>query len=395
MPGQSRILILTSLTGGGHLSLAEALRDLLRAAGVSASVTIADPQPPLIGYHYRLVSRHALGIWSAEYALLDTPWRARLAQRAFARLTRRSLLAALDQAAPDLVISTYPFFGYGSVEALRLRGAPAPVALLLSDPARVHATWLAERRAALTLAPTRETYQQARAAGFAPARLLLSGWPVRAQFLAAAALTPDAAQASRTRTLAALGLDPGRFTVFLQGGGEGAARVGRAIASIRAAGGEGGAQVILVAGSNRELQARYRGAAGVATLPFTTHIAPYMAAADVVMGKAGPNMLFEAVTLGKPFIATTYIPGQERPNLAFIERHGLGWVALTEPRRRALLARVMRSDGEDAGTLAAMRARVEAYRAWNQEAVAGIAPALGALLAARAVARSRAPGEEE
>jgi UDP-N-acetylglucosamine:LPS N-acetylglucosamine transferase len=394
MPGQSRILILTSLTGGGHLSLAEALRDLLRAAGVGATVTIADPQPPLIGYHYRLVSRHALGIWSAEYALLDTPRRARLAQRAFARLTRRSLLAALDQAAPDLVISTYPFFGYGLVEALRLRGASAPVALLLSDPARVHATWLAERRAALTLAPTRETYQQALAAGFAPARLLRSGWPVRAQFLAAAALTPDAAQSSRARTLAALGLDPGRFTVFLQGGGEGAARVGRAVASIRAAGGEGGAQVILAAGSNRELLARYRGAVGVATLPFTTHIAPHMAAADVVMGKAGPNMLFEAVTLGKPFIATTYIPGQESPNLAFIERHSLGWVALTEPRRRALLARIMRSDGEDAGTLAAMRARVEAYRAWNQEAVAGIAPALGALLAARAVARSGAPGEE-
>jgi UDP-N-acetylglucosamine:LPS N-acetylglucosamine transferase len=47
-----------------------------------------------------------------------------------------------------------------------------------------------------------------------------------------------------------------------------------------------------------------------------------------VMGKAGPNVMFEAVTLGKPFIATAYIPGQEELNLGFIRRHKLGWIAL-------------------------------------------------------------------
>ena len=75
----------------------------------------------------------------------------------------------------------------------------------------------------------------------------------------------------------------------------------------------------------------------VATLPHTNDIAPYMAAADIIMGKAGPNILFESVMLGKPFFATTFIPGQEQENLAFIQRHGLGWVALHPEEQRSLL----------------------------------------------------------
>ena len=66
-----------------------------------------------------------------------------------------------------------------------------------------------------------------------------------------------------------------------------------------------------------------------------------MAAADVVMGKAGPNMLFEAITLGKPFIATSYIPGQESLNLEFIERHGLGWIALNKKKQTNLIEALM------------------------------------------------------
>ncbi len=66
-----------------------------------------------------------------------------------------------------------------------------------------------------------------------------------------------------------------------------------------------------------------------------------MAAADIIMGKVGPNILFESVMLGKPFIATTFIPGQEQENLAFIQRHGLGWVAIQPEEQRTLLAKLI------------------------------------------------------
>ena len=86
-----------------------------------------------------------------------------------------------------------------------------------------------------------------------------------------------------------------------------------------------------------------------------------MAAADVIMGKAGPNALFEAVTLNKPFIATSFIPGQEQENLSFIQRHGLGWVALRPQEQLSLLSALMHNTDE----MQAMSNSIEVYRHWN------------------------------
>jgi 1,2-diacylglycerol 3-beta-galactosyltransferase len=116
--------------------------------------------------------------------------------------------------------------------------------------------------------------------------------------------------------------------------------------------------------------------ARVAALPFTREIAPLVAAADVVMGKAGPNALFEAVALGKPFVATAYIPGQEKGNLRFIREHQLGWVALRPEEQRALLVGLICAPAQ----LVAMRASVNAYRAWNMAATETILPLVEKLI---------------
>src|ERR1051326_1479453 len=128
MSRQKHILILTSQTGGGHTSLAEAIRDMLEHEGQSADVTapppaitIADPQPGFFNVHYRLVSRHALQLWAAEFQFFDTPRRALLAHRVFTRLVRRQLNALLDSAQPDLILTTYPFLSYEVMRALERR----------------------------------------------------------------------------------------------------------------------------------------------------------------------------------------------------------------------------------------------------------------------------------
>jgi UDP-N-acetylglucosamine:LPS N-acetylglucosamine transferase len=193
---------------------------------------------------------------------------------------------------------------------------------------------------------------------------------VRAQF--AAQFAADG-ERSRAATLTPLGLTPDRFTVFLQGGGEGAARFARTVENVLAVGPE--LQIVLACGTNAALLARFAQVERVAALPFTAEIAPYMAAADVVMGKAGPNSLFEAVTLGRPFIATAYIPGQEAANLRFIRKHGLGWVALRPDEQFSLLS----SLAEVPELLAEMAESVDAYRAWNTAATETILPLVDGL----------------
>ncbi len=347
-----KILIFTSKTGGGHVSLAEALRDALSEL---YTIEIIDPQPWIIHWHYRTVSRRALWLWALEFQTADTPARSRAAHWISSRTLFPYVAQTLRTHQPDIVLSTYPFLTCEVMDALQRLDLQRPFAMLLSDPNSVHNSWLSEKRAQAVLATTRETYAQAFAAGFGAGQLFLTGWPVRSQFYRAGG-------DGRAGLLTQLGLNPQAFTVFLQGGGEGAARFAQTVDNVHRV---QGCQVILAAGTNQELIRRYSGTPGLSVLPFTKEIAPYMAAADVVMGKAGPNMLFESVTLGKPFIATAYIPGQEKGNLDFILRYNLGWVALDGQAQFDLVQRLAANPSE----IERVQAGVAAYQAWNAQAV--------------------------
>ena len=387
MLNHKNILILTSKTGGGHVSLAQALYDLISNDSRTGSeendnntqdaktspITIVDPQPGFFHLHYRLVSRYALWLWAAEFQCLDGPRRALLAQRVFTHTVQHQLNVVLDQAQPDLILTTYPFLTYEVSRVLKQRSSKVPLALPFSDANGVHAAWLTEQHAAAALAPTRETYEQALAAGFAPERLHLTGWPVRAQFSHAYPVSSE----TQRELLSRIGLMPDRFTIFLQGGSEGAAHVARTIENVLALRSvTGNVQVILATGTNTTLCERYKNVPDLVALPYTKEIAPYMAAADVIMGKAGPNTLFESVMLGKPFVATAYIPGQEYVNLPFIERHSLGWVALQPDKQHTLLDSLIHNPDQ----LISMAASVNAYRQWNAEANQSILPLIRALL---------------
>ena len=358
-----KILIFTSKTGGGHVSLAEALRDCLQG---EFAVEILDPQPGIIHWHYRMVSRHALWLWAAEFKLSDTPQQALASHRLFTRLFARNIAGVLKQVQPDLVMSTYPFLTYEVVSAMQRSGQRVPFAMLFADPNGVHVSWLTERRADAAFAPTQETYDQAAKAGFSSERLHLTGWPVREQFYR----QPETV---RQEVCQRLGLDAQRFTLFLQGGGEGAARFVQTVENLLAV---EGIQIILAAGTNQAIAGQFEGVEGVRALPFTQEIAPYMAAADVVVGKAGPNMLFETVILGRPFIATAYIPGQEKANLEFIMRHRLGWVELEAEGQVRLVSALAR----DRVMLTAVLESVNHYREWNTAAVETILPLTRRLL---------------
>jgi UDP-N-acetylglucosamine:LPS N-acetylglucosamine transferase len=135
-------------------------------------------------------------------------------------------------------------------------------------------------------------------------------------------------------------------------------------------------QIILAVGTNTQLAARFRGVSHVRVLPFTPTIAPYMAAADVVIGKAGPNFIAEAVMLEKPFLATSFIPGQEAPNLAFLKRHNLGWVCLEPRAQHRHIAEIV----SNPSVLAEKVTNVRLYRAWNMQANQGTYPIIAGLL---------------
>ncbi len=358
------ILILATHTGGGHLNLARGLQDRLEA---NYNVIIADPQPASVDHWYAWVSRHSSLFLTAQYTLSDNAFVSLCFQRVAVLLSSRAIQKIIEQVRPQLVIATHAFLSYAAARASERCCPRVPLVFQLTDLGELHMTWFSEKKADAYLAPTREIFAQALAQGIHPDRLHLTGRPVRRQF-------SDASPGERSATLAALGLDPGVFTVFLQGGAKGSAGVDRTIERLLSA--DVPMQIILAVGNNKSMAARYAGNQRVYTLPFTEMIAPYMAVADVIAGKAGASFISEAFMLEKPFLVTAYIPGQETANLRFVEQHNLGWVSSETADQVKLLTRLAGSPDMLADKVESIRS----YKAWNERANQDICPVIDRLL---------------
>ena len=369
MPQHTRrpsILIVTSSTGGGHINMSAALGEMLDEA---FDVTIINAHPPIVSSFYSFASRHAVTAWSKIMKLTDTEAGARGMHAILYALIRNRLAGIIGQAAPDLIITTHSMLSYEITRLLAAMGQRTPVVFQVTD-LTLHRMWVTEKRASAYLASTREIYDGLLAAGVEPERVALTGRPVRRQFLADYG-------GSRAETLLGLGLDPEVFTAYVQGGAEGSAQIIRTVYALVE--GRSDIQCIVAAGHNEDIRSRVSSLERVAALPYTRHIAPYIAACDVVVGKPGAGSVGEAIMLGKPFITTTVIPYQETPNVDFIERHGLGWNCLEPGSLTALMQRLL----ADRSLLDEKTRAIEAYAAFNLEASQRLVPLMREQLAQR------------
>ena len=359
------ILILISRSGGGHLNLAQALRDMLEAW---YTVLIVDPQSSLVERGYSLVSQRFVPLLTWQFVLTDNPVVAWLLQKALALLASKRFYRIIEEVQPRLIIATHALVSVAVACANETSARRVPLVFQLTDLESVHPTWFVEKHADAYLAPSREIFAQAVRQGIEKERLYLTGRPARRQFY-------ETTVSESGQLLSELGLDPAIFTLFLQGGAQGSASADRLISLILST--NVSAQVILAAGRNQVMAARYAGETRIRVLPFTEHIAPYMAAAHVVAGKAGASFITEAFLLEKPFLVTSLIPGQETPNLRFIERYNLGWICLDRTTQWELLAKLT-SNSE---IIAQKVLAIQAYKAWNLEANQEIRPLIDRLLA--------------
>ena len=76
---------------------------------------------------------------------------------------------------------------------------------------------------------------------------------------------------------------------------------------------------------------------GVTLFPYLKSPEYLMFASDIVVGKAGPNFMFECLALERPILANGCLPGQEEGNLEFITKSKVGWTE-EDPKKAALLA---------------------------------------------------------
>jgi len=154
--------------------------------------------------------------------------------------------------------------------------------------------------------------------------------PVRPGFLC----PPTRAEAREV-----LGLDRTRPTVLLMGGGWGLGP----LASVAAALGQAGIQVLALAGRNqkaaRALAQVARRVPGVSALGFSDQVPLLMAAADLVVTTPGATTCSEARAVGRPLLLLDVVPGHGRDNIQ--HELSLGSAGVVDPEPARLVAAVL------------------------------------------------------
>lgn len=325
----TRILFLFSDTGGGHRSAAQAIHEAIDLywpgrAEISLADFYVEAFPPLLnrtGALYGPMVNKADWTWRAswtlgEYRLVRGPlWRV-LMPTMKGRFVR--LIQAHD---PDVVVSVHPLASTPMAVAAHALPQPIPALTVVTDLVDGSAAWY-DSGVNFTYVPTAPARDKGLRLGLEPGRVEVVGQPVSPRF------QPFAGDRATLRRR--LGLHPDKTTLLIVGGGEGMGNVYATACAIDAS--ELDVQMAVVAGRNAALKAdldAFEWTAPTVVTGFVRNMPEWMAASDVIVTKAGPGTIAEALIEGLPMLLSGYVPGQEKANVDYVVNEGVGVAAFT------------------------------------------------------------------
>ena len=323
------ILFATIAAGGSHVSSCQAMAEAVEAVAPGK---------------FRLARREIMrdyGFTEFDDAhkrnwprALEHPWTVVWGQRfidqtprLWQMFNRRMLLRFSRKAAevlaadpPKLVVANHPWLCTALTQAQRKLGLAVPVLTFQTTTLDVTSLWAVRdvQRMFMGSPVARDLLAEM---GVPRERMDVVGYPVRQGFLVRA---PKAESRQR------LGLEPDGFVVLVALGGEG---VGgspiQAIRALRAL--DQPVQQVVVTGRNdalrKAVEAEVQGDPLVRIEGFVDNMWDFMSAADVVVGKTGPASAMEALSQGRPLIATASSGGNENRIRQWLENHGVGHFA--------------------------------------------------------------------
>jgi UDP-N-acetylglucosamine:LPS N-acetylglucosamine transferase len=380
-----KILIISSDTGGGHRSAAVAIVAGLQKflASDSYAVRVVRAIEESHSVTAKMVRLYNWVLRNKQHWMKYLYWavnRIRPETREFFYRRCYAYAAELfDKWCPHVVVSVHPLTQHFFARVLKELGLAArvPLVTVVTDPCYGFWKGWACDDVHLYLVASEEARAQLIDYGVAPERIKVSGMPVHPKFE-----MPDerAAQAARN----ALGLDPEKFTVFVNAGWVGGGNIPEIFRELVR--GDLDVQAIFLAGKNEELRAEAEALAAHAKFPikvigYSDQIEQLMHAANVMISKLGGLTTFEALACRVPIIADAITPPmpQESGAAAMIARRGAG--VLLE-RARDIVPTVRRMC-EDARYYAAMRAATASLAIPHStrrivEEITALIPAVGA-----------------
>ncbi len=325
---QKKILLLSVSAGAGHVRAAEALRAyatnmMTPAGGVIAThldvmnFVTAGFRKVYTDFYIALVNK-APALWGYLYQITNEAkpdGSMQRLRRGLERLNTKHLLKEIATFQPDAIICTH-FLPAEILSQLIVKGGlDCPVWVQVTD-FDLHRMWVHEEMAGY-FAANEEVAFRMRDQGIAADQIHITGISIMPAF---------AQQFDRSECALELGLDPGKTTFLLMGGGAGIGSLDKM--AERLLGVEGDFQLIVLTGKNttvltalHTLSARYPGR--LFPQGFTDKVERLMACADVAITKPGGLTTSECLAMGLPMIVNAPIPGQEERNADFLLEQGV------------------------------------------------------------------------
>lgn len=323
-------MILSSDTGGGHRSAAAAIAEgvkrfwqgdsaavrTLRAVEESHHIT----QKLVGGYNWLLRHRQH---WMKYLYWVVNRFRPET-REFFHRRTIGWVKEQFEKWCPHIVVSVHPLTQHVFARVLKELGLSEqiPLVTVVTDPCYGFWKGWACDDVTLYLVANDDARKQLIDYGISGEKIKISGMPVHPKFHA---VDEAAAQSARR----AFGLDPDKFTVFVNAGWVGGGNIPQIFKELVR--GDLDVQAVFLAGKNEDLRQEAEAIAKNAKFPvkvigYSDEIEKLMQSADVMVSKLGGLTTFEALACRLPIIADTTTPPmpQEAGTVKLIEKEGAG-----------------------------------------------------------------------
>jgi 1,2-diacylglycerol 3-beta-galactosyltransferase len=264
--------------------------------------------------YYRFLAKHPL-LWRGMYIYGAFP-PTKLFTETWSWLScYKSFRKAIFDADPDLVVSVHPLCQLMPISVVKELNKcrskdklPIPFVTVVTDLGGAHSTWF-DRRTDMCFVPSESVRQIALRNRVEPSKIVMHGLPIRPAFW-----KPQKSKASVRKTL---DLTQKVRTVLLMGGGDGVGGLEQITTQLarRLGEWEKNSQVVVICGHNTKTSDRLKATqwppnVRVVVKGFQKNIDEFMAACDVLVTKAGPGTIAEAMVRGLPVVLSSFLPGQ-------------------------------------------------------------------------------------
>lgn len=330
MPNTPKILILSSDTGGGHRSAAQTLADGIQRFWKGESIAVRIIKAVEESHHItdKLVNLYNWTLRNKQHWMKYVYWAVNRFRPETRKFFQKRCVAYVreqfEKWCPHIIVSVHPLTQhiFGRILKELNLDKQIPLVTVVTDPCYGFWKGWACDDVSLYMVANEEAKRQLIDYGVKPEKIKISGLPVDPKFHEV-----DEADAQNARR--AYGLDPDKFTVFVNAGWIGGGNIPKIFKEF--ARGELDVQAIFLAGKNEELRAEAERIARTAKFPikvigYSDEIEKVMQAANVMISKLGGLTTFEALACRLPIIAdaTTRPMPQEEGTSKLIEMRGAG-----------------------------------------------------------------------